>query len=128
MKEDFYNNTKCEKTVSKNDVLEIMQCYMLGCYTAVRSKDSQGYNENYGATPVDSFFDEDCCDYLPSENWSLTEYCSATPESVDLDTWAQEFSEENKECFYKDMKKGYLYIASFHNEKEGSLDILIWDK
>lgn len=52
--------------VTKEDVLEVLSGpHMSGCLTPVRSTDAQGYNENYGATPVDSFFDEDGGDYLP---------------------------------------------------------------
>ena len=59
--------------ITKDDVLEMLSGpHMSGCYTAVRSTDAQGYNENYGATPVDSFFDEDSSDYLPDDNWTLT--------------------------------------------------------
>lgn len=113
--------------VTKEDVLEMLSGpHMSGCLTPVRSTDAQGYNENYGATPVDSFFDEDSGDYLPDDGWILTDFCAATPESVDLDVWAQEFDNRAKSSLEKSLEDGSLYVASFWNDHEGELDILIW--
>lgn len=115
-------------SITKDDVLEMLSGpHMSGCYTAVRSTDAQGYNENYGATPVDSFFDEDSSDYLPDDNWTLTGFRIATPDCVDMDVWAQEFDENNKSALATSMQEGNLYVASFWNETRGGNDILIWE-
>ena len=113
--------------VTKDDVLEVLSGpHMSGCLTPVRSTDAQGYNENYGATPVDSFFDEDGGDYLPDYRWLLTGFKVATPESVNIDEWAQEFDDNAKSSLAKSLEDGTLYVASFWNDHEGELDILIW--
>lgn len=113
--------------VTKDDVLEMLSGpHMSGCLTPVRSTDAQGYNENYGATPVDSFFDEDGGDYLPDFRWLLTDFKVATPEYVNIDEWAQEFDDNAKSSLAKSLEDGTLYVASFWNDHEGELDILIW--
>ena len=113
--------------VTKEDVLEMLSGpHMSGCLTPVRSTDAQGYNENYGATPVDSFFDEDGGEYLPDDSWLLTDFCAATPESVDLDVWAQEFDDRTKSSLEKSLEDGSLYVASLWNDYKGANDILIW--
>lgn len=113
--------------VTKEDVLEMLSGpHMSGCLTPVRSTDAQGYNENYGATPVDSFFDEDGGDYLPDFRWLLTDFKVATPEYVNIDEWAQEFDDNAKSSLAKSLEDGTLYVASFWNDHEGELDILIW--
>lgn len=129
MTTDFFicDPTK-SKHVTKEDVLEMLSGpHMRDCYTAVRSIDAQGYNENFGAQPVDSFFDEDSSYYLPDESWTLTDFRIATPDLVDIDVWAQDFNEYNKSAFETNMKEGSLYVASFWNEANGGNDILIWE-
>ena len=114
--------------ITKKDVLDMLiGPHMSGCLTAVRSTDAQAQNVNYGATPVDSFFDEDSSDYLPDDNWTLTGFRIATPDCVDMDVWAQEFDENNKSALATSMKEGNLYVASFWNEVRGGNDILIWE-
>lgn len=113
--------------VTKEDVLAMLSGpHMSGCLTPVRSTDAQGNNENYGATPVDSFFDEDGGEYLPDDSWLLTDFCDATPESVNLDIWAQEFDDMTKSSLEKSLEDGSLYVASFWNDYKGGNDILIW--
>lgn len=114
-------------SITKDEVLEMLSGpHMSGCYTAVRSADVQGNNENYGSTPVDSFFDEEGIDYLPDDNWTLTSFCIATSDYVDIEVWAQEFNENDKSAFEKSMKDGSLYVASFWHDVNGVIDILIW--
>ena len=114
--------------VTKKDVLEMLSGpHMSGCITPVRSTDAQGHNENYGATPVDSFFDEDSGEFLPDDGWLLTDFCTATPESVDLDVWAQELDDRAKSSLEKSLEDGSLYVASFWNNYKGANDILIWE-
>ena len=113
--------------VTKEDVLEMLSGpHMSGCLTPVRSTDAQGYNENYGATPVDSFFDEDGGEYLPDDGWLLTGFKAATPESVNIDIWAQEFDDRTKSSLEKSLEDGSLYVASLWNDYKGANDILIW--
>lgn len=115
-----------EESVDKDDVLDMLRDTMFGCSTAVCSKDVNGVNAFYGALPVNSFFDEENFNYLPSDGWILTDFQEATPELADVDIWAQEFPSDQIADFRDLQEKENLYIASFKNDEHGTLDILIW--
>lgn len=109
---------------TKNDVLGMIQC-MMGCHTPAYVADQNNNNAAYVCYPVDSLLDEDRVDYLMSEDWELMDF-SVAPADMNMDLWAQEFRQDLIEDLKRSLKNGELCIASFFNEKEGYIKLIVW--
>lgn len=110
--------------MKKNDVLNILQ-RMRGCYSPAYVADQNNNNSAYVCYPIDGLFDEDCVDYLMSEDWALVDF-SPAPDDIDMDLWAQECRQDLIDELNVSLKNGELYIANFANQSEGFIKILVW--
>jgi hypothetical protein len=96
---------------TKNDVLGMIQC-MMGCHTPAYVADQNNNNAAYVCYPVDSLLDEDSVDYLMSEDWELMDF-SVAPADMNMDLWAQEFSQNLIEDLKRSLKKWRIVYSQF---------------
>lgn len=110
---------------TKEEIISMLE-REFGSWTAVRTADANGANENYGVCEISSLLDQDAdCPTIYNYEYDGCEL--ATPDKVDLDIWAQDFGDEIKDGLRDDLKNGDLYIARFHSEEYGDMELLIWE-
>lgn len=110
---------------TKEEIISMLE-REFGSWTAVRTADANGANENYGVCEISSLIDEDA-DRLTIHNYVYDGCELATPDNVDIDVWVQEFDADNIAALRETMESGNLYVAKFSSGQYGVMEILIWD-
>ena len=97
---------------------------MMGCNTPVYTTDAQGNNASYNATSVDDMLERE---FAPGNDWTLTGYRQADASEIDIEQWAQEMPQNAVDALAQTMADGDLYIASFHSDSLGYMEVMIWE-
>lgn len=107
--------------MEKEDILKLFDS-IFGSYTPAYVCDKNGYNGSYEMMNVDELISggEYC---TPLAQMNFLSYKKA--ECEDIEVWAQEADDEERESLKETMKEGKLYIASFSDER-ASMDIMFW--
>ena len=112
---------------TKSEALERLKS-MMGCTTAMRTKDANGNNENYTAIVADLFFDEANPGCVTKDEWVYTGSRHATAENTDLSVWCQEMDDSCAGALKESLENGELDVMSFYSEGLGSMDVIVWGK
>lgn len=110
----------------KEEVIKMIN-RMFGCTTPAYTTDNNNNNSSYTAYPIDALIDEDSDECLARDEWQMIDFEKA-PADLDIDMWAQEFSENQIQGFRDNLKNGNLYIASFWNDELGQIKLILWDE
>lgn len=98
---------------------------MTGCQTAAYMTNDCGSNAAYCKVDVDDLMDEYVYN-LSGGDWSLLSVVPAKEETVDMEVWAQEFDDDNRNAMAQTMADGELYVAHFEGEDGKVLKVLVW--
>lgn len=97
---------------------------MMGCNTPVYTTDAQGNNASYNATSVDDILERE---FVPGNDWTLNGYRQADASEINIEQWAQEMPQDCVRALAQTMADGMLYIASFHSDSLGDMEVMIWE-
>lgn len=129
MSSPFYT-LKDIMTETKEEALEKLESLM-GCFSAAYIADTQGYNSAYVMCSFNDFFNEDCPDYLPGDDWVFLgeRPTGEDDEEIDIDEWTQDVDNRDggADSLKRSFKDGQLSVMSFFSEKSGYMDIMVWE-
>lgn len=105
---------------TREDVISMLESER-GSQVAVRTTDTQGYNESHDVIEID-----DVLDAIEEGGYEFLGCQPVTPADIDIEEWAQDFDEENRESLRESLADGELYVATFSSDECGQTDLLVW--